>query len=56
VAILRRNKKDDSDDELLELLKTISMVKLIALDLQKTADGMQQQVERIKQGMGKDGR
>jgi hypothetical protein len=36
---------------LLELQKTIAMVKIIALDLQTTADDMEEKVEDIKKGI-----
>jgi hypothetical protein len=38
---------------LLELQKTIAMVKIIALDLQTTADDMEEKVEDIKKGIEK---
>ncbi len=51
------NRKEKIQDKvkgelsLLELQKTIAMVKIIALDLQTTADDMEEKVEDIKKGI-----
>lgn len=45
----RKQKRENDEADAIELKKTLSAIKIIALNLQKTADEFEKQIEDLKE-------